>query len=69
MIVRWDVSKGADGYRIRYGVAPDKLYQSYEFRGQKEVVLRGLNLGVTTYFVVDAFNAAGLTLGTQVVKS
>jgi hypothetical protein len=67
-VVRWEMTSGADGYRIRYGALPGKLYQSYEVRDRREVALHGLNAGVPAYFTVDAFNASGLTLGTQVIK-
>jgi len=68
-VVRWEMTRGAEGYRIRYGAEPGKLYRSHEVRGQREVALHGLDAGAPAYFTVDAFNASGLTLGTQVIKS
>jgi hypothetical protein len=67
-VVRWELTPGAEGYRIRYGTAPGKLYQTYEARGRKELTLHNLNAGAPVYFTIDAFNPSGLTLGTAVVK-
>ena len=56
----------ADGYIVRYGIAPGKLYQNFEVRGQKEITIHGLNTEPTYYFTVDAFNDSGRTQGTPV---
>jgi hypothetical protein len=62
--VRWEMVAGAEGYVVRYGIAPDKLYLNREIRGEKEIVLHDLNIGTGYYFAVDAFNDSGRTLGT-----
>lgn len=62
-VVRWQILPDADGYIVRYGIAPGKLYQQYEVRGQKELALHGLNADSPYYFTVDAFNDSGRTLG------
>ncbi|WP_321473572.1 family 43 glycosylhydrolase [uncultured Paludibaculum sp.] len=64
-VVRWQMSRDAAGYIVRYGVAPGKLYQNYEVRGQKELAIHGLNAETDYYFTVDAFNDSGRTQGTQ----
>jgi xylan 1,4-beta-xylosidase len=61
--VRWDMLADAEGYLVRYGIAPDKLYQNLEIRGAKEIVLHDLNAESRYYFTVDAFNDSGRTLG------
>jgi xylan 1,4-beta-xylosidase len=62
-VVRWEIARGADGYIVRYGIAPGKLYQNYEVRGQKELALHGLNAETDYYVTVDAFNDSGRTPG------
>lgn len=62
-VVRWDMVNDADGYIVRYGIGPGKLYQNYEVRGQKEIALHGLNADVDYWFTVDAFNDSGRTAG------
>jgi hypothetical protein len=54
---------------VRYGIAPGKLYQNYEVRGQMEITLHGLNANVDYSFTVDAFNDSGRTPGTTVLPA
>jgi hypothetical protein len=63
--VRWEMLGDADGYVVRYGTAPNKLYESLEIRGKKEIVLHDLNAGTPYSFAVDAFNDSGRTLGSS----
>jgi hypothetical protein len=63
-VIRWDMLPDADGYLVRYGIAPGKLYQNYEIRGQKEIAIHSLNTETPYYFAVDGFNDSGRTLGT-----
>ncbi len=58
-VVRWEIVNDAEGYVVRYGIAPDKLYLNREIRGQKEIVLHDLSTEAKYYFAVDAFNANG----------
>jgi len=62
-VVRWDILRDAEGYVVRYGIAPGKLYQALEIRGKKEIELHDLNAGTDYFFAVDAFNSTGRTLG------
>jgi len=65
-VVRWELVPGANGYLIRYGTAPAKLYRSREVRGQREITVHDLDVGAPYVFTVDAFNEGGVTLGTSV---
>ena len=65
-VVRWQIVPDAEGYVVRYGIAPGKLYHNLEIRGQKEIVLHDLNAEAPYYFAVDAFNDSGRTPGTAV---
>lgn len=58
----WDRVHNADGYIVRYGIAPDKLYNQYQVYGER-VEIRTLTLGISYYFRVDAFNGNGVTVG------
>ena len=62
-VVRWEMLPDAEGYVVRYGIAPGKLYHNLEIRGEKEIVLHDLNAEAGYYFTVDAFNDSGRTLG------
>lgn len=64
--VRWSPAARAEGYIIRYGTAPDKLYHNYQTRTAGPVALESLNVGQDYYFTIDAFNDSGVTKGKKV---
>lgn len=65
--VSWKAVPGAEFYIVRYGVAPDRLFGSYQVYHATTREIRSLNSGVQYFFTVDAVNAAGVTKGTDVV--
>ena len=62
----WTRAEGAEGYIVRYGIAPDKLYNQYQVYGES-VEVRTLTIGIRYFFRVDSFNAGGITKGETVV--
>lgn len=64
--VAWHADSAADGYNVRYGLAPDKLYNCWQVRGRSEIVLSSLNAGHPYWVAVDAFNGGGVTRGKPV---
>lgn len=64
----WPKAKGAQGYIVRYGTAPDKLHTHYQVIGAESVVLNTLIRGVDYYATVDSYNESGVTRGTRTVS-
>ena len=62
----WKKSDGAIGYNIRYGVAKDKLYHTYQILGTNSVTISSLNSLQKYYFTIDAFNEKGITRGAKI---
>ena len=62
-VLRWPKSERAIGYNVRFGIAPNKLYSSYQVYGDNKVKIFTLNVGQTCFFAVDAFNENGVTKG------
>jgi hypothetical protein len=60
----WPRVSNADGYSVRYGLAPDKLYNSWQLFGKNELNLSFLNKGAEYYAAIDSFNENGVTPGT-----
>jgi len=58
--VRWDAVPGAQGYNVRWGIAPGKLYESWLVYGKTEVPVRSLNVDQPYYFAVEAFDERGV---------
>jgi hypothetical protein len=63
---KWEPVKGAQGYNIRWGIAPDKLYQSWLIYGENEHFMRNLDKGTTYYFSIEAFNENGISERTEI---
>ena len=61
----WTSNPNADGYLVRFGIAPDKLFHAIQLQGGTNATLTThcLNRGVQYSWRVDAFNAGGLTPG------
>jgi xylan 1,4-beta-xylosidase len=62
-IVRWNPVEGAQGYNVRYGTHPQKLYSSWLVYGQTHLRLSTLNKDAMYYVCVDSFNENGITSG------
>jgi hypothetical protein len=62
-VIKWTKVKGAVGYNIRWGIAPGKLYQTYQIWADQPATkeIRALNTGVSYYFAVEAFNENGVS--------
>lgn len=63
----WSAAPGAQGYIIRYGLSPDKLYTHYQVIDSRSLVINSLNRGVDYYFAIDSFNENGVTMGTETI--
>lgn len=60
--VTWERSPGAVGYNVLWGIAPDKLYQTYQrFHDEGPLEIRALTVGQEYYFAVEAFNENGVS--------
>ena len=59
----WRPVEGADGYNVRYGRHPEKLYHSWLVHDRASLNLSSLNAGEAYWVAVDAFNENGITPG------
>lgn len=64
--VSWPAPINTDFVIVRYGIAPDRLFTSYQVYGATSVDLRALNVGTSYFFAVDAVNDTAVTRGIQV---
>lgn len=65
----WQKVPDAVGYNILWGIAPDKLYQTYHiWRDAPSILeLRALTVGQKYYFAIEAFNENGVSTLSEVV--
>ncbi|WP_075602284.1 family 43 glycosylhydrolase [Saccharicrinis aurantiacus] len=66
-VMSWDAVKGAQGYNIRWGIAPDKLYHSWLVYDVNEHKVPSLDKGTDYYFTIEAFNENGISKSTKPV--
>ena len=66
----WREVDGAVGYNVRWGIAPDKLYSTYQqFADQRtRWEVRSLTLGQKYFFAVESFNEVGVSKLSDVVE-
>jgi hypothetical protein len=57
----WKPIVGAQGYNISWGIAPDKLYQSWLVYDTDEHFMRCLDRDTPYYFSIEAFNENGIS--------
>ena len=67
--VSWQKVPDAVGYNIRWGIAPDKLYQTHQIWADEPntLELRALTLGQKYHFAIEAFNANGVSAAGKTV--
>lgn len=63
ILLKWDAVPGADGYNVRYGIAPEKLYNSWQVVDGTGLDLSMVNAGQDYYIAVDAYGPGGVTAG------
>jgi hypothetical protein len=59
-LVTWETQPESQGYNVRWGIAPDKLYSSWMVYGRNSVLIRSLNVDQKYYFAVEAFDVHGV---------
>jgi len=65
----WQPVKGAQGYNILWGIAPDKLYSSWMVYGNDcRHLMKCLTTDQKYYFAIEAFNENGVSRLTPVTE-
>ncbi|MDQ3323026.1 MAG: discoidin domain-containing protein, partial [Acidobacteriota bacterium] len=68
-VLNWQSSPNADGYTIRFGISPKKLYGSYQVNKGNSLMMNGLNKNVKYYFSIEAFNAGGAAESRRIISA
>jgi len=64
-LLTWNSVRGAQGYNIKWGIAPNKLYNSWLVYNVNQLDLKSLSTDQTYYFTVEAFNENGISKPTS----
>ena len=65
----WNKVNNVQGYNVRWGIAPDKLYNSWLIYEDNKLDLRSLNTDQVYYFTVESFNENGISNQTNLLKA
>lgn len=63
---KWAAVKGAQGYNIRWGISPDKLYHSWQVYEDTEIFMRCFDRDTEYYFTIESFNENGISKSSKV---
>lgn len=63
LYLNWSAAPGAQGYNIRYGIAADKLYNSWQIWDRLSLDLSLINAGQSYCLAIDSFNENVVTPG------
>ena len=68
-VLTWDAVPGAVGYNLLWGIAPGKLYETYQVFADSgtRLEIRALSAGVDYFFALEAFNECGVSPQSSVV--
>ena len=67
-MISWKPVEKAYGYNIYYGIAPDKLYNTIMVLGDDSYDFRGLDVGTTYYFTIEALGESGRSERCKIIK-
>ena len=68
--ITWQAVAGAVGYNVRWGIAPSKLYQTYQRFGDQgtSLELRALSVGQAYWVAIESFDENGVSPLSQTVQ-
>jgi len=66
--ISWTQKEDCQGYNIIWGIAPDKLYNSWMIYGKNEHLLKSLDSDKTYYITIEAFNENGISKTSQIIE-
>jgi len=68
-VITWQPVAGAVGYNVRWGIAPTKLYETYQrFADQPTTLeLRALDVGQAYWVAIESFDENGVSALTPVI--
>lgn len=67
--LKWQATDLATGYVVYFGVAPDMLYNSVMLYGTTDYFIKALDRDLPYYFQIEAFNEAGISGRSEVVRA
>jgi hypothetical protein len=67
-LLSWNGQSNCQGYNVLWGIAPNKLYNSWLVYDKNSLLLKSLTTHQTYYFAIEAFNENGISVRTKVIR-
>ncbi|WP_018614418.1 family 43 glycosylhydrolase [Segetibacter koreensis] len=67
-MITWNAHPNCQGYNILWGIAPDKLYNSWMVYNKNSLLLKSLTTDQHYYFAIEAFNENGVSARTKIMR-
>ncbi|CAF1550650.1 unnamed protein product, partial [Adineta steineri] len=64
----WNQQENCHGYNVLWGIAPNKLYNSWMVYENNFLELKSLSVDQIYYFSVEAFNGNGISERANIIK-
>jgi hypothetical protein len=68
-MITWALQPNCQGYNVLWGIAPDKLYNSWLVYGKNSLNLKALTTDQKYYFTVEAFNENGISPRAKLIEA
>ena len=68
-MITWDQQSNSHGYNVLWGIAPQKLYNSWMIYDKNFLELKSLTVDQSYYFSVEAFNENGISERSRIVQT
>jgi hypothetical protein len=68
--IEWEAVRDAVGYNVRWGIAPDKLFQTFQLFADEghSLDLRALTTGQHYFFAIESFSENGVSPLSEIVR-
>jgi len=67
-IIKWDKQSNSQSYHVLWGIAQEKLYNSWLVYDKKQLEVKCLNVDQSYFVTVEAFKENGVSKRTSIVK-
>lgn len=67
-IISWDKQTNCQGYNVYWGIAPDKLYNSWMVYDANSLELKSLTADQAYFFSIEAFNENGVSKRSKIIE-
>jgi hypothetical protein len=69
VLISWDKQENAQGYNVRWGITPEKLYSSWLVYDENQLEMKNLTVDQEYWISVEAFNENGISKRSNSIKA